>query len=97
MSANKNLMLMAELLENFYVLPYSHDELLDLLSRIKDGYFLTKNEYETLKGIIVGDDGEDNSDIELFFSGDYKDLKNIFYPYNHLLVNIGMDTNSIYH
>ena len=76
MSANKNLMLMAELLENFYVLPYSHDELLDLLSRIKDGYFLTKNEYEALKGIIVGDDGEDNSDIELFFSGDYKDLKN---------------------
>ena len=73
MSADKDLKLLAEFLEQSYVLPYTHDELLDILSRIRDGYLLEKSEYETLKDIIVGAGGEDG---EPLFSGDYSDLAN---------------------
>ncbi len=66
-------MFLAEFLEQFYILPYTHNELLDLLSRIKNGYFLSREEYETLKSIIL-DDGEIEGDF--LFSGDYKDLIN---------------------
>lgn len=74
-SIDKDLLFLADFLEQYYVLPYTHDELLDLLSRIKNGYFLSKEEYEALRSIILGD-SDDNIDGDLFFSGDYRDLKN---------------------
>jgi hypothetical protein len=70
---DKDLMFLAEFLEQFYVLPYTHDELLEILARIKNGYFLTQSEYETLKSIILGDG---NIEGDFLFSGDYKDLIN---------------------
>ena len=70
---DKDLMFLAEFLEQFYILPYTHDELLEILARIKNGYFLTQSEYETLKSIILGDG---NIEGDFLFSGDYKDLIN---------------------
>lgn len=70
---DKDLMFLAEFLEQVYVLPYTHEELLEILSRIKNGYFLTQSEYEILKSIILGDD---NIEGDFLFSGDYKDLIN---------------------
>ena len=70
---DKDLLFLTDFLEQFYVLPYTHDELLDILSRIKNGYFLTLEEYETLKNIIIGDEDIDG---DFLFSGNYNDLKN---------------------
>ena len=70
---DKDLMFLAEFLEQFYIIPYTHDELLEILARIKNGYFLTQSEYETLKSIILGDG---NIEGDFLFSGDYKDLIN---------------------
>lgn len=70
---DKDLMFLAEFLEQFYILPYTHDELLEILARIKNGYFLSQSEYDTLKSIILGDE---NIEGDFLFSGDYKDLIN---------------------
>jgi hypothetical protein len=70
---DKDLMFLAEFLEQYYIIPYTHDELLEILARIKNGYFLTQSEYETLKSIILGDG---NIEGDFLFSGDYKDLIN---------------------
>ena len=73
MSTDKNLMMLAEFLEQVYVLPYTHEELLEILSKLKGGYFLSKEEYEMLKSMILGDDEIDG---DLLFSGSYDDLTN---------------------
>jgi hypothetical protein len=72
MSKNNDLVLLASFIEQNYVLPYTHDELLELLERIATGHMLTKSEYDLLKDIIVGDGIEG----EIIFSGDYNDLIN---------------------
>ncbi len=72
MSKKNDLVLLASFIEQNYVLPYTHDELLELLDRIATGHMLTKSEYELLKDIIVGDDIEG----EIIFTGDYNDLIN---------------------
>ena len=70
---DKDLMFLADFLEQYYILPYTHEELLDILSRMRNGYFLSESEYEAFKNIILGDE-----DIEggILFSGDYQDLIN---------------------
>lgn len=70
---DKDLMFLADFLEQYYILPYTHEELLDILSRMKNGYFLSESEYEAFKNIILGDE-----DIEgdVLFSGNYQDLIN---------------------
>lgn len=72
MSKKNDLVLLASFIEQNYVLPYTHDELLELLERIATGHMLTKSEYELLKDIIVGDGIEG----EVIFTGDYNDLIN---------------------
>ena len=72
MSKKNDLVLLASFIEQNYVLPYTHEELLELLERIATGHMLTKSEYELLKDIIVGDGIEG----EIIFSGDYNDLIN---------------------
>lgn len=73
MSKKNDLVLLASFIEQNYVLPYTHDELLELLERIALGHMLTKSEYDLLKSIITGDNNMDN---EIIFTGDYNDLIN---------------------
>ena len=75
MSTDRDLLFLAEFLEQFFILPYTHDELLEILARIKNGYFLTQGEYEVLKNIIVGG-GDEDIEGDFLFSGDYTDLTN---------------------
>lgn len=74
MSNSNDLVFLAKLLEQCYVLPYDHDELLDLLSKIQDGRMLTQEEYEVFRLII--DPDNDVTDGDVLFTGDYKDLLN---------------------
>ena len=72
MSKKNDLILLASFIEQNYVLPYTHEELLALLEKIAYGYILSKSEYELLKNAILGDGIEG----EVIFSGDYNDLIN---------------------
>lgn len=76
--SNNNLTMLANLLEQYYILPYDHDELIELLMKIQDGYMLTKEEYDILR-LILTPDGGDSDDGQLgdvIFSGNYADLIN---------------------
>ena len=76
--SNNNLTMLANLLEQYYILPYDHDELIELLMKIQDGYMLTKEEYDILR-LILTPDGGDSDDSQLgdvIFSGNYADLIN---------------------
>lgn len=75
MSNKNNLGLLADLLQQYYVLPYDHDELVDLLMKIQDGYVLTKEEYDIVR-LIVNPDEDDTVVGDVIFSGDYIDLIN---------------------
>lgn len=70
---DKDLMFLADFLEQYYILPYTHEELLDILSRMRNGYFLSESEYAAFKNIILGDG---NIEGDILFSGDYQDLIN---------------------
>ena len=72
MPKKNDLFLLAEFIEQNYVLPYTHEELLDLLERIATGHILSNSEYELFKNTILGD----NIDGEIIFTGDYNDLIN---------------------
>ena len=72
MSKKNDLFLLAQFIEQNYVLPYTHEELLDLLERIATGHILSNSEYELFKNTILGD----NIDGEIIFTGDYNDLIN---------------------
>lgn len=72
MSDNKDLIFLANFLEQYYILPYTHDELLELLEGLKYGHILSKSEYDLFKDLILGEDMEG----EILFSGDYNDLIN---------------------
>lgn len=74
MSNSNDLVLLAKLLEQCYVLPYDHDELIDLLSKIQDGRMLTQEEYEVFRLII--DPDNDVTDGDVLFTGNYMDLIN---------------------
>lgn len=73
--SDNNLMFLAKLLQEFYVLPYDHDELIELLAKIKDGHILTLEEYNMLK-YIFDPDSDDNTQGDVLFTGNYNDLKN---------------------
>ena len=49
MPKKNDLFLLAEFIEQNYVLPYTHEELLDLLERIATGHILSNSEYELFK------------------------------------------------
>ena len=72
MSKKNDLFLLAQFIEQNYVLPYTHEELLELLERIAMGHVLSNSEYELFKDVILGD----NIDGEIIFTGDYNDLIN---------------------
>ena len=91
MSTDKELELLATIIDQCcecceprFELPYTHDELIEILSRVRDGHVLNIQEYEALKILLFNkDDGEDNTDGEVLFTGDYLDLKNKpFIPLN---------------
>ena len=69
-----NLRMLADLLEQYYILPYDHDELIELLMKIQKGYMLTKEEYDVLRLILNPGDDEEYGD--LIFTGNYDDLTN---------------------
>ena len=76
--SNNNLTMLANLLEQYYILPYDHDELIELLMKIQDGYMLTKEEYDILRLILTPDGGDSDDDQlgDVIFSGNYADLIN---------------------
>ena len=97
---NKDVTFLAELIEHYYVLPYTHEELLDILERIKYGHILSKSEYEAFKDIILGGEIEG----EILFSGDYNDLINKpkipeyfseLKDYNTVMNRINLSLNSL--
>lgn len=57
-----------------YKIPYTHDELIDILSRIRDGHVLTENEYNLIMMLVGSEDNENIGDA--LFSGNYLDLIN---------------------
>ncbi len=73
--SNNNLTMLANLLEQYYILPYDHDELIELLMKIQDGYMLTKEEYDILR-LILAPDSDDGQLGDVIFSGNYADLIN---------------------
>ena len=79
MSDKNNVEALAALIEHCccepqYKIPYTHDELIDILSRIRDGHVLTENEYDLIMMLIGSEDNENVGDV--LFSGDYLDLIN---------------------
>ena len=84
MSTDKGLELLATVIDQYcecceprYELPYTHEELIDLLSRVKNGSVLTREEYLELKLLLYNDDdSEGNMSGDVLFTGDYIDLKN---------------------
>ena len=77
--SDKNMEALAEFIEHCccepqYKIPYTHDELIDILSKIKDGHVLTENEYDLIMMLLGSEDGEDINNV--IFSGDYIDLIN---------------------
>lgn len=76
MSMDEKLMFLAKFLQEFYILPYNHDELVELLAKIRDGFVLSENEYNWFRYIINGGDNENDSEGDALFTGDYTDLIN---------------------
>ncbi len=80
MSDNKNIEALAAFIvdhcccEPQYVIPFTHNELIDILLRIRDGHILSKNEYDLIMTLLGSGDNEDLGDV--IFSGDYIDLIN---------------------
>lgn len=74
MSNSNNLVLLAQLLEQCYVLPYDHGELVELLAKIQDGRILTKEEYDAFRLIVDPDNNVTEGDV--LFTGNYMDLIN---------------------
>ena len=78
--SDKNIEALAAFLEEHcccepqYVIPFTHEELIDILLRIRDGHVLTKNEYDLIMMLIGSEDNENIGDV--LFSGDYLDLIN---------------------
>ena len=77
--SDKNMEALAEFIEHCccepqYKIPYTHEELIDILSKIKDGHVLTENEYDLIMMLVGSEDGEDINNV--IFSGDYIDLIN---------------------
>ena len=77
--SDKNMEALAEFIEHCccepqYKIPYTHEELIDILSKIKDGHVLTENEYDLIMMLLGSEDGEDINNV--IFSGDYIDLIN---------------------
>lgn len=61
--------LLANILKEYYVLPFTHEEITSLLKKVhnlNDAYTLTKNEYLMIKAMLQKD----------YFSGNYEDLNN---------------------
>ena len=84
MSTDKNVELLATIIDKYceccdptYELPYTHQELVDILYRVKHGHVLTSEEYLNLRMLLFdkGDD-DNNTSGEVLFSGNYIDLKN---------------------
>lgn len=73
MSKKNDLVLLSQFIEQNYVIPYTHDELLDLLERIARGHILSEKEYELFRKVILGDVDVNGESV---FSGDYNDLIN---------------------
>ena len=91
MSTDKELELLATIIDQCcdccepkFELPYTHDELIEILSRVRDGHVLNLQEYEAFKLLLFNkDDGEDNTEGDVLFTGNYLDLKNKpFIPLN---------------
>jgi phosphoribosylaminoimidazole-succinocarboxamide synthase len=83
MSTDKNLELLATIIDQYcecceprYELPYTHNELIEILSRIRQGVVLTEEEYNALRLILYPGDNDNNIEGDVLFSGDYLDLKN---------------------
>ena len=79
MSDKNNVEALAALIEHCccepqYKIPYTHDELIDILSRIRDGHVLTENEYNLIMMLVGSEDNENIGDV--LFSGNYLDLIN---------------------
>lgn len=78
--SDKNIEVLAAFLEEHcccepqYVIPFTHEELIDILLRIRDGHVLTENEYNLIMLLIGSEDNENIGDV--LFSGDYLDLIN---------------------
>ena len=77
---DKNIEVLATFLEEHcccepqYVIPFTHEELIDILLRIRDGHVLTENEYDLIMMLIGSEDNENIGDV--LFSGNYLDLIN---------------------
>ena len=91
MSTDKELEFLATIIDQCcdccepkFELPYTHDELIEILSRVRNGHILNLQEYEAFKLLLFNkDDGEDNTEGDVLFTGDYLDLKNKpFIPLN---------------
>ena len=79
MSDNKNIEALAEFIEHCccepqYRIPFTHEELIDILLRIRDGHVLSENEYDLIMMLLGSEDNENIGDA--LFSGDYLDLIN---------------------
>ena len=76
---DKNMETLATLIEHCccepqYKIPFTHDELIEILLKIKDGHVLTENEYDLIMMLLGSEDNENIGDV--LFSGDYIDLIN---------------------
>ena len=66
------MMLLAEFFQEYYSLGYTHEELEELLKKIKNGHVLNQLEYGFLNRMMQSQDNKEEDS----FSGDYNDLTN---------------------